>query len=469
MKTILLFLFVTISVLSSFSQQGIDITVTIKGLNYDTLWFGHTFGKRAVPDFFTTRQSDGKYVFHRDEPIAAGQYALVFKRAANAKYTFISILVPENERKFEVTMDINDAYKSAVFIGSQENTTYLRYLNTIYGLLDTRDSLITEWRMLQDEGNLQALLASEKAILRLQDQIIKSDPQSLSARLIRQVYFNSPVTKGNTVESIAAERQVWFRHHYFDDINITAPDRWRIPLNVEWLDYYTFKLSPPDPDSTILYVDDVLNRLAGDTVIKEYYFNYMVNSFSRMSRFNMDEVFIHLFRNYIEKGKAPWTKEEEKNNMLKDIQRIERVLVGKPAPDITLYDRNGEPFRIYDINSPYTLLVFWNPDCSHCQKELPIISRLYDHFKEKGLKVVATCGKKNDQLPSCWKYIDDNQLPKDWIYLGDGNFQSRFNNLYDLRAFPKLYLLDKNKTILFRRGGESSEEELMLFFDRLIK
>lgn len=453
----------------AFSQKGIDISVRFTGLNYDTLWFGHSFGKRAVPEFPAVRQSDGSFKFHHDGPITEGQYALVFKRAANAKFSFVSMLVPENERSFEVTLDINDAYKSAVYVGSPENTSYSRYLNAVYALLDIRDSLVTEWRMSQNQGNLKTLMDAERNITRLQDQVIKSDPKSLTSRLVKQAYFELPPIKAENWEEIAAERQDWYRNHYFDNINITDADRWRIPLSIEWLDCYSFKLSPPVPDSTKNYVDDVIKRLSVDPVLYEYYFNYMVNSFSRMSRFNMDEVFIYLFRNYIEKGKAPWSTPEEIEKMRTDVERKERVLVGKPAPDITLFDRNDKPVRIYDIASPYTLLVFWNPDCSHCQRELPIISRLYDRFKDKGLKVVATCGKKADQLPSCWKYIDDNKLPTEWLFLGDGNFQSRFNNLYDLSAFPKLYLLDKNKKIMFRRGGESSEDELMLFFDKLIK
>lgn len=452
------------------AQHGIDITVRLNGLNYDTLWFGHTFGKRAIPDFATTRQADGSFVFQIASPVPEGQYAIVFKRAANAKYTFVTILVPDDERQFSLTMDISDPYKTAVFEGSPENTYYGKYLNQIYSLLDQRDSLVTEWRMLPDEGNFIQLTTAENKINRLQEQVIASNPSSLTASLVRTVYFaNPPATAGSDWRERASQRQEWIRNHYFEGVDPIDPNRWRIPLSVEWLDFFVFKASPPDPDSAIWYVDDALQRLSANDAMKEYYFNYMVNSFSRMSRFNMDEVFIHLFRNYIEKGKAPWTKEEEKNNMLRDIQRIEKVLVGKTAPDITLYDRSQAPVRIHDIDAPYLLLVFWNPDCSHCQKELPVLARIYERFRDQGLKVVATCGKKTAELPNCWKFIDDQHLPEDWIYLGDGDFKSRFNSLYDLRSFPKLYLLDQDRTILFRRGGESSESELMTFFEKLIR
>lgn len=61
-------------------------------------------------------------------------------------------------------------------------------------------------------------------------------------------------------------------------------------------------------------------------------------------------------------------------------------------PDITSFSQDNTPVRLYDIKSPYTVLLFWAPDCGHCKKIMPDVVSFYKKNKDK-VKLMAICTK----------------------------------------------------------------------------
>lgn len=58
--------------------------------------------------------------------------------------------------------------------------------------------------------------------------------------------------------------------------------------------------------------------------------------------------------------------------------RLQRLkLVGKPAPEITLDDLNGEPIRWTDFRDKVVVVDFWATNCRPCLDELPRLRRFY--------------------------------------------------------------------------------------------
>ena len=69
------------------------------------------------------------------------------------------------------------------------------------------------------------------------------------------------------------------------------------------------------------------------------------------------------------------------------------ALVGKPAPDFTLdVVHNGDAgskLRLGDLRGKAVVLDFWASWCGPCQLEAPILSRVSERFKDKGLVVIG--------------------------------------------------------------------------------
>ena len=100
-----------------------------------------------------------------------------------------------------------------------------------------------------------------------------------------------------------------------------------------------------------------------------------------------------------------------------------------------------------EVEAPFTVLYFWEPNCGFCKEVTPQLLEIYKKYKEKGLKVFAvdTQGNKEE-----WeKYVNDNEL--DWINAWDPSNQTFFRTFYDVRSTPILFLLNENKIIIAKR------------------
>ncbi|MCH5177033.1 MAG: DUF5106 domain-containing protein [Prevotellaceae bacterium] len=133
---------------------------------------------------------------------------------------------------------------------------------------------------------------------------------------------------------------------------------------------------------------------------------------------------------------------------------------GMTAADFTYLTRDGDRTTLHrtDTNE-LLLLVFYDPDCEHCQEVIPQIassSILTDMVNSGRLKILAIYADMDSEL---WKKTN-TELPTSWIVgMDTGNISNK--NLYALRALPSLYLLDSNKTVLLKDAPISMVENYM--------
>jgi peroxiredoxin len=72
------------------------------------------------------------------------------------------------------------------------------------------------------------------------------------------------------------------------------------------------------------------------------------------------------------------------------IEDIEMLKIGDTAPPFVLEDVHGEEFKLANgAGEKVRLLVFWSIFCEPCKAEMPLIQRLYERYREKGLEVLA--------------------------------------------------------------------------------
>ncbi len=128
---------------------------------------------------------------------------------------------------------------------------------------------------------------------------------------------------------------------------------------------------------------------------------------------------------------------------------VERNRPGTVATDFVYTTAGGSQGRMSQIKSDILLLYFYNPGCADCRRvkdmlvESEAVSRLH---KEGRLKVLAVY--PDEDLTEWKKYLAEN--PKWWISSYDKGAVVQSRNLYDLKAIPTLYLLDKDKNVVLK-------------------
>ena len=131
------------------------------------------------------------------------------------------------------------------------------------------------------------------------------------------------------------------------------------------------------------------------------------------------------------------------------------------------------PFKILRPDSTYftpanleknkpVMIIYFSPDCSHCQKDIPALKKIYDEWKNKGVNVYAV---DIEMEADKWKkFIHDHDL--DWINVNDVNHTSNFRQTYDVYSTPTIYLLDDKKIIKGKRLDHSNVAGLIDMIER---
>jgi thioredoxin-related protein len=150
------------------------------------------------------------------------------------------------------------------------------------------------------------------------------------------------------------------------------------------------------------------------------------------------------------KGDAYWLSSEELSKFTDRAMKIAPNVIGNVAPEVKLRDiftKNTE--SLVNLKAKYTLLMFYSPDCNHCQKELPSIDSLYElKLKKLGVKVYTVATEAEDSKIA--EFLVKNKLEK-WINTSDPEHTGDWRGKYDVYSTPSIYLLDEKKIIRGKR------------------
>ena len=106
---------------------------------------------------------------------------------------------------------------------------------------------------------------------------------------------------------------------------------------------------------------------------------------------------------------------------------------------------------MYSINAKYTVVIFWDPTCSHCTVEIPHLKTYYDSLRKANVSLEVYAIIAEADLTPWRAYIKKNQLT--WVNVASLNL-TELNNLkkyYDVYSTPTMYLLDEQKIIIGKR------------------
>lgn len=78
--------------------------------------------------------------------------------------------------------------------------------------------------------------------------------------------------------------------------------------------------------------------------------------------------------------------------------RASTLVVGKPAPPITLATLDGRHIATGDLRGKVVIVTFWATWCEPCREELPLLSRYASEHRSQGLVVLGFSLDTPDQL-----------------------------------------------------------------------
>ncbi|MCL2501884.1 MAG: AhpC/TSA family protein [Bacteroidales bacterium] len=201
---------------------------------------------------------------------------------------------------------------------------------------------------------------------------------------------------------------------------------------------------PPQPDRIIPQIDHIL-ELCTDPLVKAYCGTFLLRYFLSSEIMGMENVAVHIAQKYLD-GELNTDNEELRIYLHNYVTFNESSLIGKTAPELNLPNAHGLPVSLRNMEAHYTILFFYDEDCFACKEQIPLIQQAYEKHLSKGVAVYTVYTQDREEA---WlRYIND--LPPEWMHVWDPDFSSGFHKLYNVTGTPRIFLLDRNKTIIGR-------------------
>lgn len=197
----------------------------------------------------------------------------------------------------------------------------------------------------------------------------------------------------------------------------------------------------------LVELDSVLCQTSKDSLAFSANINLYKNIFFDPGSSQRNDLMASIVLHHILQSK--WYVEEEKQKALRSIQLLNQNKRYLQANDFTFFTPTGLKKRLYELQADWLLIYFYNPECHACQlltNELEGSEILRASATSRKLTILAMFVDRDTSL---WKrHI--SELPAIWIKGRDEEEFLYKHSVYDLRAIPSIYLLDRNKKVVLK-------------------
>ncbi|MBP6532771.1 MAG: DUF5106 domain-containing protein [Bacteroidia bacterium] len=430
-------------------DNGYEIKIRIEGLRDTGLYLGNHYGdKQYVRDTIRLDQN-GWGTFKGPDSLPGGIYLIILPNK-----TYFEILA--NEQKFTIETDTVDYVQHMKVTGSVENKLFNDHQKYIIEKSKETQSIKARLDANKDNKDSAAVLreqlnSADKDVKAYRMKIVTEYPNTFMAKIIKTMAEPDVPEAPKDANGVITDSSFQFRYfkaHFFDNVDFSDERLLRTPIFQGKIKTYTQQLTVPLPDSLIQSVDTIIIKARANREVFKYCVATLANFYETSNIMGYDKVFVHIAENYYLTKEAYWADSALQAKILERVMKIKPNILGVPAYDMHMPDTALKMHKLYDIKAKYTILVFWDPTCSHCKTEIPKLSQYYDSVKvSKNIEVFSVGIESDVEL---WKkFIRDNKLK--WINVSDLYNNTNFRNYYDIYSTPVIYLLDEQKRIIAKR------------------
>lgn len=132
---------------------------------------------------------------------------------------------------------------------------------------------------------------------------------------------------------------------------------------------------------------------------------------------------------------------------------------GQTAPAFALSDLNGKTWRLpEDLKGRVVVVRFWADWCRSCAEEMPVIEKVYDKYKDKGLVILAV--NIGQEKAAVAKFVSRLKISYP-VLLDPGAVVTK---RYGVTGLPITFIIDRNGIIrqkILGEAGQAAFEEMV--------
>ena len=495
MKKIMLLLLVTAILTGIAAAQGYEIKVKINHIPNDTVILGHHFNERLIPDDTVVLDNKCEGVFRGKEKLPVGMY-FIFLPSRN----YFDILI-DGSQNFSIENDTTDFLKNMKITGSIENQRFHDYQEMLGNATKEHRALTEQLEAAKgNEAKENEIKEKMKAIgQRVEQEYINQKTQYPNQFFSKFLTATRDIEVPETITD-QTDRFYYYKAHYFDN----------------------FPLCMQMPDSLIKECKMLVGKARGNDELFRFMLVFLFNKYAKDENMYAENVYVELAEIYCKEAK--WDTDSFKTELKKKITKKENCLVGHLSKDLLMRQLPNDTVRIeslrpfidkmkdegvpiekvkpdfearrndvvrilndlinhfgrtdmsvHSVPAKYKMVVFWEPDCSHCKEEMPKLFSFYkDTLNTIGCKVFAVYMNRSvDNFSDLHRHINkwfDFVEEKKFFASGWYNLFNPFDQYrdnYDVNSTPTFYLLDDKNEIIAKRISFHQMYELMKYLEEL--
>lgn len=480
------------------AQNAYELKMHVKGLKDSVCYlFKYKWESHVIVD--TAKVKKGNFIFSGKEPLEKGIYFLVRQ---NKTMIGLDFLV-DSVQRFSISCDTVTLYRNMKITDSKLNEDFKSFVL----FMTEQNKEVAEYEKglkFRGEKDSTDLLAKERSkryelIKKYQGNYIEQNPKSYLSQIIK-MQSEVPKPKNVPVDSFGEKDVAWEYNYYVKSYWDGIPLNQVSTLNTNKLYYYRLKnyfekIVLQDPDTLIKTCDWLMKKTEGCEEMYKYMGFYLTYTIDRSKIVGHDAVFVDLVNKYYKTNKATWYDEKQNLKIIERSEILEPLLIGKVLPETNMTDTTGAKLvhelgidtitssehltevyfknqkalestfvPLHKVKADFTIVIFWDVDCGHCQKDVPKLKEVYDKMKSENKNVEVYAVYAHHDVAKWKKFIREKKL--NWINVYDGVHLNDLKKKYDIYSYPVIYLLDKNKVIKSKRIGVERIEEIINHFSK---
>ncbi|MBR1799078.1 MAG: DUF5106 domain-containing protein [Bacteroidales bacterium] len=425
------------------AKGGYKVVLQIDDNHDSIMLMGYYYAQDTYVCDTAVNDGHGRFVFEGKREMLPGLY--FFTNPKGRYVEFVNYNEPINFRFHTTESDWRGNMKVK---GSRQNELFIAYHND-------NEAIYTALRKAKSELDSVAFAAyQEQAFARLDSiklALINNHPESMAAKMInstRPVEVPVANQQGDTLDSRA--RFDYFMAHYFDNIPLDDNMIVRTPKALFYqhvMDYVDHYMKGMPPTLICPLLDTMIDRSEKAPEVYKWLVHTMTEKFLQSNVMVYDEVYVHLVQRYYASGKAFWSSPSVIDEQVERATKWERLLVGKEAPELIMFDTLHRPCSLHHMPGQFTLLVFWSPTCGHCREAIPALYKVFDRIADSlDIYAYTVLTEPDEVTVKKWKkFIADNNINnRRWVNLNGGEANVDWREVYDVTVTPQVFLINNH-------------------------
>jgi len=463
MKKILFLLCVILPVLLFSQKSDHKIKIVIDGYQDSTIYLAYYYGNKIKLADTAIMSRPSTFVFKGNNELKGGIYIVV-----SSKKTKMFEFVLNNKKNFALKTDTVNYSLDLIPSGSPENKLFYQYLKKNEAAFTRINKLNDSLKSLKDNDVAAIKIKEEILSLRKQNtefklKMINDNHGTFVATLLNAMReAEVPDSVVNSPDSTAAFSH--YKNHYWDYFDLSDERLLRTPLYDKRIKEYFSNLTALDADSVIVAIDRVINMAEPSEDNISYLVWYFISEYQNPKYMGFDKILVHLVDNYFSKREIEYTTPSVLESLQKRANTLRGLLIGEKAPNLILIDTTENYKSFLSVPNQYTVLLFWDYDCSICKREIKALKKALKENTKYDIAVFAI--NTNGDLDKWKKSIHEKGL-EGWVHVnGTRSVTEDFHDIYDINGTPVVYLLDKDKKIIAKK---LKTESIIPFLDHFEK